>query len=140
LQEPFKGRKVGNPPNLPIADDDISLTVDHWGHQVGYVTGLILVITVCIDDDVGSQIETRLDTGSEGTGQTEIAFMTNNMVYADSAGYSNRFIAAAMQLIFGISSGKPSNTKGSVSASLRQGIWMINFTFSILGLASIGCK
>ena len=82
--------------NRTGADDHIGPAFVDWLDQLSYVTRVILVVCVGIDDDVGSGANTPFQTRLERGGQTLITGQRDDVIYAVFSGDLDSSIGAAI--------------------------------------------
>ena len=98
----------------------------------------VLVVGVGVDDEVGAELERGVDAGDERGGQALAAAEAHDVVHAVGARDVRRAVTRAVvddEDLDAIDAGEASaadraSVAGSVSASLRHGIWMMSFGHS----------
>ena len=87
---------MGDVPRLSIADNHICATVQDGLNQLGDVCSAVLIVTVGIDDDVGSCPQREIKATGKGAGQTTVGAMPKHMFDAQGARRVARAIGAAV--------------------------------------------
>ena len=81
---------------LPIADDNLRFTIQDGFAEFWNIHAGILIVTISIDDDVSAELQTCVNTGSEGDGKALVALVMNDIVGTALAGYLDGSIGAAV--------------------------------------------
>lgn len=87
---------MGDVFDLAVGNDNICFARQHGSHQLWNVTARILIIGVCVDDDVRAQTKCRFQSGLEGTRKPHVLPMGDDMVDAQTAGHVGRAVRAAV--------------------------------------------
>ena len=99
------------------------------------VGGRVLVVGVGVDDDVGAELQARVEARLEARGQALVVRQADDVVDAVLARDLDRAVGRAVvddEPFDGVEAveaarGRSASVAGSVSSSLKQGIWMISF-------------
>ena len=107
------------------------------------VGAVVLVVGVGVDDDVGAELQARVEAGLEGVGQALVVGQADDVV--DAVGLRDLDGAVGGAVVDdratrprrsrGPRAAGPRASRGSVCSSLKQGIWMISFIGSSAPLA-----
>ena len=135
LQPLLQRREVLDRVGLAVADDHVGAAVEDRRDELGDVAAVVLVVGVGVDDDVGAELEAGVEARLEAGGQPLVVRQLDDVVDAVGAGDLDRAVGRAVvddQPLDGVEARRPRGggrraSPGSVSSSLRQGIWMMSF-------------
>ena len=51
--------------DVPIADHHIGFPADERGNQRGDISACVLIIAVCVDDEIGAELERGINAGGD---------------------------------------------------------------------------
>jgi hypothetical protein len=129
----LESRKLFDLSGLPVADYDFGLAFDDGGYQIRDSAAWILVVTVGVDQYVGSMLQCVIYSVAEGSGQTSGRGMSDDMLHAQFFGDFNSTVGASVindhdfDLIYARDGlRKVFEHQGRVVSSFKQGICMNN--------------
>ncbi len=125
LQRPLQRRKMGHPPHLPVADDDVGFARHHRRDQIGDVAAGILVVGVGVDDDVRPQAEAGVQPALEGAGQPLVLPVTDDVVDAEGVGNGRCLILAAIVNHQNFQAVNARQSAGQIGQRVRQRLRLI---------------
>lgn len=68
LEPFFEGGEMVDAVDLAVTDNDIGLVIDEGNDEVGDRVGVVLVIGIGVNDDIGAEAEAGIKTGLERLG------------------------------------------------------------------------
>ena len=81
---------------LPVADYNIGIFLKYRCAESGNFMTAVLIVSVGIDDDIGTELQACINAGSEGPRKTLVAFMANDVVGPALAGNLGRTVGTAI--------------------------------------------
>jgi hypothetical protein len=68
--------------HLAVADDHVGVAGQHRADELGDVAAVVLVVAVGVDDDVGAELQARVEAGLEGVGEALVVRQADDVVDA----------------------------------------------------------
>jgi hypothetical protein len=81
---------------LAVSDDHVRLTGEDRRHELRDVAAEVLVVRVRIDDDVGAELQRRVETRLERGGQPAVVGQANDVIDPVLAGDLDGAVAGAV--------------------------------------------
>jgi hypothetical protein len=82
LEKLLQRREVADVRDLAVADDHVGGAVSDRPDELGDVAAVVLVVRVGVDDDVGAELEARVEAGLEPRRQALVVGQPNDVVDA----------------------------------------------------------
>ncbi|GIV74766.1 MAG: hypothetical protein KatS3mg049_3322 [Caldilinea sp.] len=79
-----------------VADHQLCLASDNRRHQEGNVGPHVLIVGICVNDNVCTQTQTGIQPRAKGAGQAKIARVAHDMVHTQPSRHLGRAIGAAV--------------------------------------------
>ena len=130
----FSGEKCSIVIDLAVADDHVGAALDDRRDELGDVAAVVLVVGVGVDDDVGAELQARVQAGLEAGGQALVVRQPHDVVDSVGARHRDRpsvepssMTSHSTVVEAGNLARKVGSVLGKLCSSLKQGIWMISF-------------
>ncbi len=77
---------MGNVVGLTITDYNIRLAFQYWSNQLGNILPSVLIVTVCVHDNVGSETEACIQAQKECLRQSFVLSVSHDVIDSDLFG------------------------------------------------------
>ena len=92
----MEGEKSARVRHAAIANNDLGLPVEDWSDQMLHVFGVVLVIGVGVDDNVGSPADAGLQPAGEAGCQPAVRIQPHDMMDAVLGGHLRGAVIASV--------------------------------------------